>query len=363
MNDKLLGILDECIGRVNKGEKIETCLAEYPHAREHLEPLLSTARSISTLPKVSPSDEFRRLSKARLLTRIRQESVQDKAAKAAPVTKLFNELALYWHRTWQAIIVAKKVAIPVTVALVLILAIGIPGLRNFLSPTPALASQCTLSILSGSVEIQKPGSGSGQPGNDGMILNVGTRVKTASDSHALLTFFEGSTIKLDPNTDVEIQRIEFAEEEAATIVLKQWLGRTWSRVVKMADPGSHYRIDTPSAVAIVRGTLFATEVETSGATRVRTTEGLVSVLAEGEEVHLPSNQQTWVETGSMPTPPTTIPSPTAEITITVTIPAVSSVTDPTGSSTGILPSGLSFNQILGSQSSSPARGSGPPAGH
>ncbi|MEE9399244.1 MAG: FecR domain-containing protein, partial [Dehalococcoidales bacterium] len=354
MNAKLSGILDECIEQIHRGEKIESCLSQYPQLREQLEPLLKTAQAVSALPRVLPSDEFRMAAKARLMARIRQESFEGKRAKPEPRTTLLGELALSWQRIWQAFVGAKKVAVPVTLAFILLLAVGTFSALNALSPTPALASQCTLTVLSGSVEVQKPGSGHSQPGADGMTLGAGTRVKTAPDSYALLTFFEGSTFKLEPSSDVEIQQIEFTEGQPTTIVLKQWLGKTWSRVVQMADPGSHYRIDTPSATAIVRGTLFTTEVDESGFTRVITTEGLVSVLAQGEEVYLPANQQTQVETGAMPSQPSTIPSPTAEIVVNVTMPAVGSVTDPTGSSTGLLPSGLSFNQILGSQSSSPS---------
>ena len=255
---------------------------------------------------------------------------------------------------WHTIVGARRVAIPVTLALFLLLSVSLSGVPHSLFSTPAFASQCTLSILSGSVEVQKPGHDKSQTGTDGMTLKVGTRIKTSADSHALLTFFEGSTIKLEPNSDLEIQQVEYASEESTTIVLKQWLGRTWSRVVKMADPGSHYQIETPSATAIVRGTLFMTEVEENGFVRVATLEGLVSLIAGGEEVQLPANNQAQVETGAAPSQPVTTPSPESRLLITVTMPAVGAVTDPTRSSTGSLPSGFSFNQIVGSQSYSPS---------
>ena len=155
---------------------------------------------------------------------------------------LSNDLAIVWQRLWQAIVGTKKVAIPMAIILLLTLGVGLSGVFGFLSSPPALASRCTLTVLGGSVEVQTPGSGSRQQGADGMTLTEGTRVKTAPDSHALLTFFEGSTIRLEPNTDVEIQQVQYVDEQSTTIVLKQWLGRTWSRVVRMADPGSHYQI-------------------------------------------------------------------------------------------------------------------------
>ncbi len=232
----------------------------------------------------------------------------------------------------------------------------LPRAFNVVSPPPALASKATVSILSGSVEVWNPGTDSWQQGSDGMTLSVGTRVKTAPDAYALLTFFEGSTIKLEPGTDVEIHQLEYTEGQSTTIVLKQWMGRTWSRVTKMADPGSHYAIETPSAIAVVRGTLFATEVEETGVTRVTTTEGLVSVVAEGGEVYLPASHQIEEAAGATPSQPVAASTAESELVITIDMPAVGSVQDGTGSSTGFLPSGLGFNQIIGSQSSSPFKG-------
>ncbi|MFC2017309.1 FecR domain-containing protein, partial [Chloroflexota bacterium] len=290
-------ILDECILRISSGEIIETCLDEHPNLREQLKPLLSIAQSISNMPKVTPSDEFRRVSKNRLMMRIREEPRQAKAIKSSQRIPLLSEIAVAWQRFLHANIATRKVAILVAITLLLALGANLYGVFYLLPQPPALDSQCTLSIISGSVEIQSLGSDTGQQATDGMILNVGTRVKTAPNSHALLTFFEGTTTKLEPNTDVELQQLGHSDEQSATIVLKQWLGRTWSRVIKMADPGSQYEIKTPSATAVVRGTLFATDVDKTGSTQVTTTEGLVSVIAQEEEVYLTANQQSGVEAG------------------------------------------------------------------
>ncbi|MFC2048352.1 FecR domain-containing protein, partial [Chloroflexota bacterium] len=347
-------VLEVCIERMRQGESVENCLAEYPEMWGEIEPLLSIAQSITALPKVSLSDKFKKTSKARLMRRIRQQSDQVKTSKSVPRMTLLDELATIWQNIWHPILGVKKVVILVTLTSVTILVITLSGVLNFSSPSQTLASKCTLSILSGNVDIQIPGEDRIQQGTDGATLTVGTRIRTSLDSHALLTFFEGSTIKLDPNTDVEIQQVVLTDEESTTIVLKQWLGRTWSRVIKMADPESHYRIETPSATAIVRGTLFATEVTDSGFTKVSTTEGLVSVVAQDKEIHLPANLQTCVETGAEPFQPEMIPDPKSEIIVTISKPATGSITDPTESSTGILPNGESYNQIPGSQSSSPS---------
>ena len=285
------------------------------------------------------------------MARLRKENPQIQANGSGHVMRLRNEIDATWQGLLRILTPMRNAAVPITLALLLITVASF-GAFNILSPSPALASQCTLSILSGDVEVQEPGAGNWKQGTDGMTLAARMRIKTSAESHALLTFFEGSTIKLEPGTDIEIQRMESGDEQATTIVLKQWMGRTWSRVIKMADPGSHYEIETPSANAIVRGTLFATEVGETGDTKVATTEGLVSVVAQDEEVFIPADQETQVAAGRTPSQPAAAPDPEAEITITIDKAAVASVIDPTGASTGYLPDGWSFNQIPGSQTSS-----------
>jgi len=137
--------------------------------------------------------------------------------------------------------------------LVTILFLLFASFPPFGAPT-ALASTTTLTILSGSAELQVGGSSDWQPGRDGTTLKAGDRVRTLADGHALITFFEGSTTELEPNTDLTIRTLEAASSSPATsIQLQQWLGTSWHRVMQLADPASRYEIETPVAVATVRG--------------------------------------------------------------------------------------------------------------
>ncbi|MFC1988895.1 FecR domain-containing protein, partial [Chloroflexota bacterium] len=353
MRNKLSIILDDCLERVEKGESIEACLTEYPDTREKLEPLLKTALSISLIPKVQPSPEFVTQSRIQLINHINQVNARAEAKKRGQREIMFSWIPSAFYGVWHSFIKARQVAIPVTVIFLLMLSAGLYQLGgfSFLSPNPVMASPATLSILSGSVEIHNLESATSQEGYDGMSLRVGTGIITGSDSHALITFFEGSTTKLEPNTYLEIKQLEDGNEQATTIILKQWLGRTWNRVIKMTDSGSRYEIETPTATAIVRGTLFTTDVNGTGFTTVSTTEGLVSVAAQGKEVFVPEDQQTEIEKGIGLSQPGAIPAPTSQIIITADTTAFGSVIDPTGSSTGIFPTGEQFNQIQGSYSS------------
>jgi len=355
MRTELSNVLDECLTRLKRGEGLGAFLHDYPELPPELEELLHTASFISNTPRVSPSADFREESKVRIITGLRERQVRDRVAKLQhkSVTARFVE------RVGEAILRVfsgrNMIVIPVTllVLLTLVGSLFIAAMLTSSSPQSALASQCTLSIFSGDVQIQRAGSDIWEEAGDGIILEAGILVRTSPESHALLTFFEGSSIKLEPDTNIEIQQIKSIEGGGSEIILKQWLGKTWSRVVKRVAPGSRYEIETPSVHALVRGTLFETVVDETEATTIKTTEGVVSVTALDEEVNVSAGQEVKVELGTTPPQPRPITSAGNELIITVTKPAVASVCDPTGSSTGYLPSGMAFNQISGSKSTSP----------
>jgi len=211
---------------------------------------------------------------------------------------------------------------------------------------------CTLSIFSGTVKVQTLNAITWKEAKNGMTLEAGSRVRTLPDSHALLTFFEGTTTKLEPGTDLLVAKLEGnRESHPDVIVLKQWSGKTWNRVTTLSDNSRHFEIQTPSSSAVARGTLFLTKVDRTGRTLIQTTEGQVSVIAQGREVQVLAGQQTEVEPGAPPPFAVQMSPSQNELIVTVSMPAVGMVVDPSGSSTGYLPDGSALNQIAGSRSS------------
>ncbi len=356
MQTELSKVLDKCLPRLKRGEDIGACLRDYPELSPELEELLRTVSFISGAPEVSPSGDFRAESKVRIIARIRERQVRARVEKFQHKSSISRFVERAGEAVLRVFSGRNVVIIPLT--LLLLLALGgslfIAAMLTSPSPQSASASQCTLSILSGNVESQRADSDTWEKAGDGIVLEEGSLVRTNAESHALLTFFEGSSIKLEPDTNIEIQQIKSVGGGGSEIILKQWLGKTWSRVVKRVAPGSRYEIETPSVHALVRGTLFETVVDETEATTIKTTEGAVSVTALDEEVYVSAGQEVKVEPGTAPPQPHSITPAENELVITVTKPAVASVCDPTGSSTGYLPSGMAFNQISGSKSTSPA---------
>jgi hypothetical protein len=211
-----------------------------------------------------------------------------------------------------------------------------------------------LKVISGDIQVQSRYTLAWEKGVDGMTLEPGSRVRTEPNGYASLSFSQGTTAKLEPGTDVIIAKLENNQEsELNGITLRQQSGKTWNQVTRLDDTDTNFQIETPSAQIIVHGTLFATEVDNDGKTTVQTTEGAVSVSAQGKEVQVPAGQQTTVKPGDAPAAPEPMPIPASEILLTIDKPKAGLVTDPTGSSTGYLPDGTAVNQIPGSQLSEP----------
>jgi len=199
-----------------------------------------------------------------------------------------------------------KFGIPVVIAtfvvIVSILQIGVFGIKTQQS---TVAYSCTITSVTGNVEIFNAESNTREEANDGAKLVDGTKVKTSPDSQALLTFFDGSTLELGADTEIEIESVQYRNEGPNAIVIKQWVGKTWSRVVELVNPNSSYEIITPSASAVVRGTSFLTAVDNDGGTIFQVVDGTVVVSAGGNEVTVTTGREIDVRPGSYPSQPTT----------------------------------------------------------
>ncbi len=208
----------------------------------------------------------------------------------------------------------------------------------------------TLSIIGGDVQVQPNDSLNWEKAEEGRLLEPGDRVRTMPDSRGFITFSQGTTTKLEPDTDLIITDLEEdADKQPDKIVLEQRLGKTWTQVTERADGASYLRIQTASANIKVHGTLFATEVDREGKTIVQTTEGNVSVNAKGLEVYVPANQQTIIEPGAAPSLPVPMPTAKNELVFTVDKESAGLVVAPSGSKTGYLSDQQTVNQISGSQ--------------
>ncbi len=161
-----------------------------------------------------------------------------------------------------------------------------------------------LSIAEGQVFVMKSGADNWIEAGVNTTLEIGDTLKAGDDSRAEITFFEGSTIELEAGAEVEVLELGIAKDTGSTIIrLKQVIGNTVSRVQKLADVNSSYEVETPTAIAAVRGSIMFVRVREDGVTAVGNGEGNVSVTAQGEEVILPEGTYSTVGPGQAPSAP------------------------------------------------------------
>jgi predicted small lipoprotein YifL len=177
------------------------------------------------------------------------------------------------------------------------------GSSEPMPPSAILAAPSTLTILSisvGDVFVLRPGSEEWAKAEVGMSLEIGDSVKSGDGSKAKITFFDGSTIELEAGTQIQVAALDIAADTGTTtILLKQEVGKTISRVTKLTDTASRYEVETPAGIAAVRGSAMMVEV-VDGTTWVTCIEGNVWVIANGVELKVPVGRTCMVISGGSP---------------------------------------------------------------
>ena len=174
--------------------------------------------------------------------------------------------------------------------------------------TPPLFSKpnqlTMLSITEGDILIMTAHSTSWVKAEVGMTLEPDDILKTSANSWAQITFFEGSTVELEPGTQVSIVELSIATDTGSTAIgLKQQIGRTVSRVKKLADLASTYQIETPTGVAAVRGSTMLLDVTEDGTSAVGNVEGTIAAIAQGINVQITAGMQSIIGINEPPSPP------------------------------------------------------------
>src|SRR5467141_3671799 len=204
--------------------------------------------------------------------------------------------------------------------------------------TTSAQNAATLAILNTAIEGARAGAAF-VPALDGEVYATGDLVRANVDGRAVLTFFDGSSLSVDPGSQVKVVALNRVSADGIQVTIEQSLGRSWSSVQKLKTPDSRYEVRTPSTTAVVRGTGFLTFVQQLAAGGTQTTyqvdEGTLQVTATaGGTVTVPAGGQITIAEGApAPTSATPMaPSPRLEINSTVGVPFL--VVAPTGQSCG-----------------------------
>ena len=163
------------------------------------------------------------------------------------------------------------------VVLTVALALG-AGSSAVLAPgADALISRSTLTVVDGAVLVSQ-GRAEFTSAREGVVLAAGDRIRTGAGAAAEITYFEGSSVRLEAETEIVVESLRTEADGGTVIGMMQTLGRTWHVVTKLISGSSRYEVRTPSSTASVRGTIFAVDVHIDAdgpAATVTTSEGVV----------------------------------------------------------------------------------------
>ncbi|HEX4743843.1 MAG TPA: FecR domain-containing protein [Candidatus Limnocylindria bacterium] len=208
------------------------------------------------------------------------------------------------------------------------------GVVALLSARPALAASSTLTVLSGTVAVRE-GSGEFAVAQDGQLVGPGMTIRTGAGANAVLTYVDGSTVTIEPESELVIERLEVSAAGDLVAVVQQAFGRTWHVVVNKIGPTGRYEVRAPAATAAVRGTAFQVNVLRDGALELETADGIVATSGAGATVDVNPGQITTVPLNAAPAPPAPAPAPQAVVRITLDATANGVAVDQNGRSVGV----------------------------
>jgi len=209
------------------------------------------------------------------------------------------------------------------------------------------AVTATLSVLAEPVDRIASGTGVAAPGVDGMNLAEGDRVKAGPGGVALITFLNGSTVTVLPDTDVTVKEVGVPTRSGIRILINA--GRVWARAVQAAGSRSTLTLESNEYAATAHDGLIGAEKSAEGFvcwTRRGTLE-MVNSAGQSEAL-LMAGQRAWARMGLPVKPEPFVPSASV-LEIRTTGPVVPLVQMPDGQvAAGFLAEDTEVNQVFGS---------------
>jgi hypothetical protein len=134
--------------------------------------------------------------------------------------------------------------------------------------------------LRGHVDVQRGGRGDFRPLSKDSLVKTNDVVRAAQDGSAEFRWPDGMRMRVTPGTQLAIQKVSFnSAARANSSEFKLDSGKIFVRIVRSLAPNSKFEVETPTAVASVRGTIFSVEVK-NGKTQVAVYKGEVKVSSE-----------------------------------------------------------------------------------
>ena len=111
----------------------------------------------------------------------------------------------------------------------------------------------------------------------GDALHEGETVSTNAKGKAIIYFPDGSVLRLDSNTTIQLNTTQFnPKDEKLVVRVSLAVGRVWSKIIELTTPESLWEVKTSNAIATVRGTAFGMGFK-NGRSRVLGSENSITL--------------------------------------------------------------------------------------
>lgn len=158
-------------------------------------------------------------------------------------------------------------------------------------PQPAKATS-----VSGTVQLISASTGRKMPLDENALIRVGDEILSASGT-ATVELADGSEVRISPNSRLIFNRLtQYGKAGMVDTRLRLDRGEVHTRVKPVMEGGARFEIETPSAVAAVRGTVFALQTSSNGSS-LQVTEGTVDFGAPGKVRRIPAGFGASLSTG------------------------------------------------------------------
>jgi len=132
------------------------------------------------------------------------------------------------------------------------------------TPAEPTGQTGSLSSVTGDVTVMRQGMSAWITATSGMKIWTGDSLKTGSNGYVLITFFDGSVMEVESDSEISVEELSKASGGSTTVRISQVLGNTLNRVENLIDSSSTYEVETLAGSAVVRGTIYRIQVNQYG---------------------------------------------------------------------------------------------------
>jgi hypothetical protein len=163
-----------------------------------------------------------------------------------------------------------------------------------------MTKTATVTVLQGTVDRIPAGSRQAIRSEDGMDVAIGDRIVTRVKGNAVITFLNGTTVAVQPDSDVMVKNVDTVGNKVSHVSIHINYGTVWARVVRSSDPKSRFTLESYTATATVHDGLIGGKVDTRRRFECWTRDGIMAVKDERGQryVTLKPGEKTVVEPGN-----------------------------------------------------------------